>query len=399
MTLRKECHIATNKAGSQPGQLKLPRSSLFEPCGNRKLPMARVLKTMPFGGVTVVVRHLNTLSDHLAKEYCPMANLIYRHDFEAQKLVTDYPAQVYDRNKKIVFAMTLPHGAAHTGVISVSRWKPVSLPLTIERDRKSPSFELREDYFNYESTPKEQLHWYMNFAHYDLFCAYGGSLFAQDEMQVAEHPALASLRHALIDSESHPLTVEDGVATPILIAGVERRCAIATDANLDEGRPYGLYGNSFSHAKEEAIRQATRVLDPPTISNIIAMEAPACSVGRYSRKQIEFILSTAFTGFRAAVHESRRNVSPNVQTAIHTGYWGCGAYGGNRELMPLLQMIAACCAGVDVLVFHTGGDSGGYAQSVSTLAEILPTDTTVDAHDLISRIEDVGYIWGVSDGN
>jgi hypothetical protein len=328
-----------------------------------------------------------------------MDNLIYRRDFEAQKLVSDYAAQLHDRNKQVVFAMTLPRDAIHTGAISVSRWKQMPLPEVIERDRKSPSFELRTDYFNYESAPNEQLHWYLNFAHFDLFCAYGGSLFAQDEMQVAEHPALASLRHALIESECPPLTVEDGVATPILITGVERRCAIATDVNPDEGRPFGLYGNSFSLAKEEAIRQATRVLDPPTSSNIIAMEAPACGVGRYSRKQIEFVLSTAFTGFRAAVHESRRKVSPNVQTAIHTGYWGCGAYGGNRELMPLLQMIAACCAGVDVLVFHTGGDSGGYARSVSTLAEILPTDITVDTDDLIARIEDIGYAWGVSDGN
>ncbi len=328
-----------------------------------------------------------------------MDNLLYERDFETQKLVADYPAQLHDRNKKVVFAMTSPIGAPHAGTISVTRWSQMPLPEAIARGRKSPAFELREDFFNYESTSKEELHWYLNFAHYDLFCAYGGALFAQDEMQVAEHPALASLRHALMDSECQPLTVEDGVATPILIRGVERRCAIATDANPDEGRPYGLYGNNFYCAKEEVIRQATRVLDPPTISNILAMEAPACGVGRYSREQIEFVLSTTFTGFRAAVHESRRTVSPNVQTAIHTGYWGCGAYGGNRELMPLLQMIAACWAEVDVLVFHTGGDSGGYAQSVRTLAEVLPTGSTVDTDDLIARIEGIGYAWGFSDGN
>lgn len=328
-----------------------------------------------------------------------MDNLIYRRDFEAQKLVTDHPAQLHDRNKEIVFSMASPQDAIHAGVVSVSRWKSVPLPVITKRDEKSPVFEQREDYFSYESAHEGQLHWYLNFAHYDLFCAYGGSPFAQDEMQVAEHPALASVRHALIDYGYRPLTVEGGVATPILISGVERRCAVATNANPAEGRPHGLYGNSFSRATEEAIRKATQVLDPPTISNIIAIEAPAYGVGRYTEEQIEFILSTAFTGFQAAVSESRRTVSPDVQTVIHTGYWGCGAYGGNRELMPMLQMIAACWSGADVLVFHTGGDADGYAKSVSTLAEVLPTDTTIGTQDLIARIESLGYLWGVSDGN
>ena len=47
------------------------------------------------------------------------------------------------------------------------------------------------------------------------------------EIQVAEHPALASLRHALIDDGIEPLTVENGIATPVLIMGVER--SVATD--------------------------------------------------------------------------------------------------------------------------------------------------------------------------
>lgn len=33
-----------------------------------------------------------------------------------------------------------------------------------------------------------------------------------------------------------------------------------------------MYGNSFAFADEEAIINATHILDPPTTSNIIAME-------------------------------------------------------------------------------------------------------------------------------
>jgi hypothetical protein len=47
---------------------------------------------------------------------------------------------------------------------------------------------------------------------------------------------------------------------------------------------------------------------------------------------IEFVLATAFTGFSAARLESAR-LNPSPVVAIHTGFWGCGAFGGNRVLM------------------------------------------------------------------
>jgi Poly (ADP-ribose) glycohydrolase (PARG) len=43
-----------------------------------------------------------------------------------------------------------------------------------------------------------------------------------------------------------------------------------------------------------------------------------------------------------------------TSVAVHTGYWGCGAFGGNRVLMALLQVLAAGSAGLDQLVFHVG---------------------------------------------
>ncbi len=267
------------------------------------------------------------------------------------------------------------------------------------RNGAQPRFELREDYFTYEPSSQGCIEWYLNFAHYDLFCAYDTELFAQDEMQVTEHPALASLRHALLNAGINPLTVENGAATPALIMGVERRCSIAVDPNSEEGRPYGLYGNSFSIATEDAIRRATHVIDPPTFSNILAMEAPSDGYGRYTRQHIEFVLATAFTGFSAAVYESRHTNSSDIQTAIHTGYWGCGAYGGNRELMPLLQMIAACGSGLNTMVFHSGHDSLPYEKALKLLEELLPIDQEVSLDHLLTQLVDKGFEWGVSDGN
>ena len=57
--------------------------------------------------------------------------------------------------------------------------------------------------------------------------------------------------------------------------------------------------------------------------------------------------------------------------AIHTGYRGCGAYGGNRELMSLFQIIAAKFTKVGSLAFHTGSDSTGYKNSLKIFDELM----------------------------
>jgi hypothetical protein len=58
------------------------------------------------------------------------------------------------------------------------------------------------------------------------------------------------------------------------------------------------------------------VLDPPTVSNILAMAAPRPDRGAYTAATREHILTTAYTGFRAA-----REQSPADTTVeIHTGF-------------------------------------------------------------------------------
>lgn len=77
---------------------------------------------------------------------------------------------------------------------------------------------------------------------------------------------------------------------------------------------------------------------------------------------INRILSTAYSGFLAAKMDSSENEDPVI---IHTGHWGCcffvtptpshsrcGAYGGNKTLMAILQVIAARAAGIRHVVYH-----------------------------------------------
>src|SRR5688572_7143362 len=154
-------------------------------------------------------------------------------------------------------------------------------------------------YFDY--TGDDRGVWHLNFADPNLFFGYGGALLAQDELQAAEHPALGSLREALI-AEGQPAITEDELRpTPVLVVGVERRCEILTAPSSQ--RPAGLYGNRFSSAPVEVVREAIRVIAPPTRTNLIAMAAPGGGSGRYSRADIEQVLVTAYTGFSAAAIE------------------------------------------------------------------------------------------------
>ena len=59
---------------------------------------------------------------------------ICHKEFNTQELVTRFPARLDNRNKKIVYGISSPSGAIHTGTISFSRWRQMQLPDTVTRD-------------------------------------------------------------------------------------------------------------------------------------------------------------------------------------------------------------------------------------------------------------------------
>jgi hypothetical protein len=334
------------------------------------------------------------------------AYLLARKAYDADALVREYPPHLVHPNKQHLHQLTCPPDRPHRGTLVCSRYQEMPLPTSFPQLADHPVEHLmREDVFGYEPPAPGAVEWYLNFADEHLFFAYGGPLFAQDEMQVAEHPALASLREAIKASGVpglEPFTRDKGRPTPVLVRGVERRCAVDTDPDLTAGRPYGLYGNSFQRAPVEDITRATTVLDPPTISNIIAMEAPPGGRGPYTMDQIQEILITAYTGFTAARIESLL-ASPGSPplVVIHTGHWGTGAFGGNKVLMSFLQMLAACLAGIDRLTYHTHNPTGttayeGARRIIET--KLLPSGG-VPTEEVLGAIFRMGLQWGVSDGN
>lgn len=312
----------------------------------------------------------------------------------------DHPPRWTHPNKRAVYEVACPSGSVHQGTIVYSRWPAEPLP-----DRIQPGRDLvtaRAGHFDYEPVldGADAVEWHVNFADPELFGAYAGALFAQDESQVAEHPALGALKEALASIGIRSMTADSTGPTPVLVAGVERRVTVWTEPDPAAGRPRGLYGNAFAAAPSDAVKQATRPIDPPTVTNLIAIAAPYPGRGAYDAQTIEDILVTAHTGFLAAVRESQRIAGGDARVAIHTGYWGCGAFGGSRTLMALLQILAAGTAGIDRLVFHTGqpGGEAPLAEAMEIEAELL-ADDGIATEGLIAAIAARPFLWGLSDGN
>jgi hypothetical protein len=322
---------------------------------------------------------------------------------DAWALLREHPPQLRHPNKVALLEVAYPPGATASGQIIVTRWT-ASLPATLPLPPTRPA-DIQPNFYDYRpvADPGSAVEWHVNFADPRLFGAYGSGLFAQDEMQVAEHPLLGSVREALLARGLAAKTSDETGPTPVLVRNVERRLEIATDPDAAAGRPAGLYGNRFGAAPAEVVRKAARRVDPPAFSNIIAIAAPAGGAGEYTTGDIRAILKTAVTAFGAARVESIDTDTDTPRTVVvHTGFWGCGAFGGNRKLMVALQALAARAAGVDRLVLHAGDRSGiDDAGRGLDVAESIASKcgSRAPVEDVVERCAMLGYRWGVSDGN
>ncbi|XP_031458339.1 poly(ADP-ribose) glycohydrolase isoform X2 [Phasianus colchicus] len=69
---------------------------------------------------------------------------------------------------------------------------------------------------------------------------------------------------------------------------------------------------------------------------------------QFGPEKIRRELNKAYCGF------SRPNVPPQNLSAIATGNWGCGAFGGDSRLKALIQILAAAESGRDIVYFTFG---------------------------------------------
>lgn len=83
---------------------------------------------------------------------------------------------------------------------------------------------------------------------------------------------------------------------------------------------------------------------------IDALSYGRAKTAQFEKEQIDRELRKAYCGFY------RQGFSDENLSAVATGNWGCGAFGGDIELKSLIQLLAAAESGRAV-AYYTFGDS------------------------------------------
>ncbi len=326
-------------------------------------------------------------------------NTIFKIEVDASTLLREYPADRYHKYKQKLYQLTAIETKLSSGQVLISKYNGTELPLYDKHQKMD--IQLVNAMFKYLSPKEGFKSWYVNFADEILFNYYGSPLMAQDELQVAEHPLLANVtemihEYSKKDSKYSPYTKDyDAIPytmpTPILIEGIERRIEI--DVLPNKNNPNGIYGNNFSKADWNDIKEAVSIFEEPTKSNIVAMEAYPGATGEYTLKQITDIFRTAYISFCAV-----KNQSDNSNVELHTGDWGTGAYGGNKILTACLQLLAATAAKIDLLVFHTF-DKASFKKTQLLYDEIYKNAFDKNLQRVVNKLFDMKFRWEVGDGN
>ncbi|CAJ0602525.1 unnamed protein product [Cylicocyclus nassatus] len=121
-----------------------------------------------------------------------------------------------------------------------------------------------------------------------------------------------------------------GPLEAIHIVGAQRYSGYDGYSSTVEWKPY----DSYDCEERDSFRRV--------ISDIIAIDALPFSDSshQYEKKNIDRELNKAFSGFMSEKSDAR---------PIATGGWGCGVFGGDKELKSLIQIIAAAKAGRDMI--------------------------------------------------
>lgn len=335
------------------------------------------------------------------KESNMFSSRLFNLNKSVSELLNNYPPRFGNAHKRKLYQITMPLHKDDFAEINIVRTK---FQIREEKEifkKNTVLIKYKPEFFNYisEKNDLNKFVWHLNFADENLFGFYGTDLFAQDEIQVLEMPLLACVREFLLSEDEYenlgmafePYTNENQeTPTPFLIKNVPYWLKVNTDFVSSDGKNISLYGNNFIHESWKEIQEGISLIHEKVFNNIIAISAPKASNGKYSKSEIEYALKAAACAFEEAVKMSPKK----TQTVIHTGNWGCGAFGGNKELMYLVQIIAASLAGVKELVFHA------ITEAVLTKAKAkfmdMPEMTFADIVDFLYKQE---FTWESGDGN
>merc|ERR1712154_653320 len=93
------------------------------------------------------------------------------------------------------------------------------------------------------------------------------------------------------------------------------------------------------------------------------------------------------------------------QIIVHSGNWGCGAFGGNIEVHTMIQVVSAVAAGVDMMYYHSVDKKSmkkAKAGCKMLLKELYPKckDKTggLNTKKFVAELLKKEYKWGTPNG-
>lgn len=302
------------------------------------------------------------------------AVLVAKQTVKIQKLIKEFPPLFQYDKKEFYSKQALYFHRNQNGLIEISRWK-------FDDERKNPlvleklpiQIETMDSFYEYKENPIEkgeqndeqnnEIDFYVNFSGSELFYECDSYLNSQSANMVFLHPLLLSCKKYMasfneLNGEKNdgmkPLAFENGKPTPVIFQNV----------------PYWIFLDDES--------KQVVPLQKEIKSNIISMKAIEAK-GKYTEEQILILLKTVLVAFSGAEKVSRMTKSKSKTCAIHTGNWGCNSYGNNKELIYLLQIIAASATGIKKIVFHKPDENllSCAEEKFSLLLPDLPKEITL----------------------
>ena len=232
----------------------------------------------------------------------------------------------------------------------------------------------------------DEVVWAVNFADPNIFQYYGTDLFAQDEIQVAEHPFLASIREMLLVKRFNTNTIDDnGFGSNMIFTNIPRMCSIEISDKI--------YGVNFKNCDLENILYSTKTIHN-SISNIIAMSSLFGFDGLYRAEQIGWLISNAYSAFVGA-----KLISNTKSCSIQTGFWGCGAFGGNKTLMIIVQIIVAHLSRVEKISFYIVNQKNLICANEAVLLAKKLLNNFSSTECIINELVNLNFNWRNSDKN
>ncbi|MBQ0052615.1 MAG: hypothetical protein KBT11_11230 [Treponema sp.] len=287
--------------------------------------------------------------NHIAHKLC---GTMASKSFKCSVLIGSYEAEFENKLKKQLYDEARFVHRHQNGIIKVTKlcWKPWKVikktrfsKLEVEVKTASGFYDPLED-----PSTEERYVWFMNHADTRLFNSYSGDSLGTDDMQVLQMPLLASIEKFMSENKEvmEAKTVRDGLATPFLFEGIPFWISIDYNKLRKDGRII----RSMYNQDEKFLRNGFKVYQADFKANLISIKAPHGGEGEYTEEQIVYIFLGLIVGYSGLVKQTR--IKKASRCALHTGNWGAGNFGGNLELMYLIQMYAASLCGIDEMIFH-----------------------------------------------